>query len=251
MTDTTTTPRKRGRPRLTQSDAERAERIRVYQRDYGLKRRAKNAEAIRAYAREHRAARMRENPEAVLEAEREASRRSRAKRRIEPVRSADRDRIGRFRRVPRPADVGRPLLAGRGRPPLVEQDQRAPLGYGRHDRRAFLGPPFIGQARPRFADLANIDAGEACAPGTLPEPLEVAIEQQALWPRLQSAHANQREAHVQISAASALGGFARPIGAPHLLKVIEPANVRTENVYDRILRIEQHPIAQRHSLNFR
>src|SRR5271163_2358325 len=83
MTDTTTTPRKRGRPRLTQSDAERAERIRVYQRDYGLKRRAKNAEAIRAYAREHRAARMRENPEAVLEAEREASRRSRAKRRIE------------------------------------------------------------------------------------------------------------------------------------------------------------------------
>ena len=60
MTDTTTTPRKRGRPRLTLSDAERAERIRVYQRDYGLKRRAKNAEAIRAYARERRAARMRE-----------------------------------------------------------------------------------------------------------------------------------------------------------------------------------------------
>ena len=85
--DTTTTPRKRGRPRLTLSDAERAERIRVYQREYGLKRRAKNAEAIRAYAREYRAARMRENPEAVLEAEREASRRSRAKRRIEKERT--------------------------------------------------------------------------------------------------------------------------------------------------------------------
>jgi hypothetical protein len=77
----------------------------------------------------------------------------------------------------------------------VEQDQRAPLGYGRHDRRAFLGPPFIGPARPRFADLANIDAGEACAPGALPEPLEVAIEQQALRPRLQFADANQRKAH--------------------------------------------------------
>src|ERR1700733_10019167 len=73
----------------------------------------------------------------------------------------------------------------------------------------------------------------------------------ALWPRLQLPHANQREAHVQISAASALGRFARPIGAPHLLKVIEPANVWTENVDDRILRIEQHPIAKRHSLNFR
>jgi hypothetical protein len=85
MTDTTTPPRKRGRPRTdpTLSDAERAERIREYQRDYGLKRRAKNAEAIRAYAREHRAARMRESPEAVLEAEREAGRRRRAKRRIE------------------------------------------------------------------------------------------------------------------------------------------------------------------------
>jgi hypothetical protein len=84
MTDDTTLPRKRGRPRLPLSDAERAERIRVYQRDYGLKRRAKNAEAIRAYAREHRAARMRENAEAVLEAEREAARRSRAKRREAP-----------------------------------------------------------------------------------------------------------------------------------------------------------------------
>jgi hypothetical protein len=83
MTDTPTPPRKRGRPRLPLSDAERAERKRAYQRDYGLKWRAKNAEAIRVYAREWRAARMRENAEAVLEAEREAARRSRAKRRIE------------------------------------------------------------------------------------------------------------------------------------------------------------------------
>jgi hypothetical protein len=81
MTDDTTLPRKRGRPQLTLSDAERAERIRVYQRDYGLKRRAKDPEAARAYAREYRAKRMSENPEAVLEAEREAARRSRAKRR--------------------------------------------------------------------------------------------------------------------------------------------------------------------------
>ena len=84
MTDTTPPPRKRGRPR---TDAERAEWKRVYMRDYGLKRRAKDGEALRAYAREHRAARMRENPEAVLEAEREASRRSRAKRRIEKDRT--------------------------------------------------------------------------------------------------------------------------------------------------------------------
>ena len=77
MTDTSTPPRKRGRPRSALSDAERAERIRVYQRDYGLKLRAKNAEAIRADARERRAARMRENPEAALQAEREAAWRSR------------------------------------------------------------------------------------------------------------------------------------------------------------------------------
>jgi hypothetical protein len=81
MTDTII-PRKRGRPRVF-TDAERAERLRVYQRDYGLKRRSENAEAVRAYARERRAKRMSENPEAVLEAEREAARRSRAKRRIE------------------------------------------------------------------------------------------------------------------------------------------------------------------------
>jgi len=48
MTDTTTIPRKRGRPRSTLSDAERAERIRVYQRDYGLKRRSENRDAVNA-----------------------------------------------------------------------------------------------------------------------------------------------------------------------------------------------------------
>jgi hypothetical protein len=86
MTDTTTPPRRRGRPRVF-TDAERTERRRVYQREYQLERRSKNPEAVRAYAREYRAARMRENPEAVLEAEREASRRSRAKRRIEKERT--------------------------------------------------------------------------------------------------------------------------------------------------------------------
>lgn len=86
MTDTPTPPRKRGRPRKDPalSDAERAERIRVYQREYGLKRRSKNRDAVNAYQREHRAARMREDPEAVLEAEREAARRSRAKRAAAP-----------------------------------------------------------------------------------------------------------------------------------------------------------------------
>jgi hypothetical protein len=81
MADTTTIPRKPGRPRLPLSDAERAERRRAYLRAYGLKRRSENAEALKAYQRERRAARMRENPEAVLLAEREAARRSRAKRR--------------------------------------------------------------------------------------------------------------------------------------------------------------------------
>jgi hypothetical protein len=52
-------------------------------RHYQRERRAKDPEAARAYAREYRAKRMSENPGAVLEAEREAGRRSRAKRRIE------------------------------------------------------------------------------------------------------------------------------------------------------------------------
>jgi hypothetical protein len=108
MTDTTIT-RKGGRPR-TLSDAERAERQRAAMRKYRSKdpaalnahrrerhkanpeaqtarqreRRAKDPEAARAYAREYRAKRMSENPEAVLEAEREATRRSRAKRAAAP-----------------------------------------------------------------------------------------------------------------------------------------------------------------------
>jgi hypothetical protein len=86
MTDTTTPPGKRGRPRVF-TDAERAERLRVYQRDYGLEQRSKNREALNAKSRERRAARMSENPEAVLEAERGAKRRSRAKRRIEKERT--------------------------------------------------------------------------------------------------------------------------------------------------------------------
>jgi hypothetical protein len=81
MTDTII-PRKGGRPRV-RSDAERAERKRAYMRDYQRERR----EALNAYRRDRRAARMRENPEAVLEAEREATRRSRAKRRIEKERT--------------------------------------------------------------------------------------------------------------------------------------------------------------------
>jgi hypothetical protein len=85
MTDTTV-PRKRGRPRVF-TDAERAERKRAYQRDYELEHRSKNREALNAKSRERRAKRMSENPEAVLLAEREAARRSRAKRRIEKERT--------------------------------------------------------------------------------------------------------------------------------------------------------------------
>ena len=118
-----------------------------------------------------------------------------AKRRIESVRSADRDGIDRSRPIPRAADVSGPFLAGGGRPSLVEQDQRAALRRRRQDRGAFLGPPFVWPPRPRFADLANIDAGEAGAPRALLQPLEVTIEQQTLRPRLQLADANQRETH--------------------------------------------------------
>ena len=118
-----------------------------------------------------------------------------AKRRIEPVRSADRDRIDRSRRVPRAPDVGRPLIARDGWSSLVEQDQRATSRQGRPNCGGFVRPPFIRPPRPRFADLANINAGEACAPRALGEPLEVTIEQQPLRARLQFADANQREAH--------------------------------------------------------
>jgi hypothetical protein len=108
MTDTTI-PRKRGRPR-TLSDAERAERQRAAMRNYRSKdpealnarrremykanpekvnarqreRRAKDPEAANAYQREYRAKRISENPETVLEAERAATRRSRAKRAAAP-----------------------------------------------------------------------------------------------------------------------------------------------------------------------
>ena len=126
-----------------------------------------------------------------------------------------------------------------------------PLGVAAKIAAASSARLSSGRRERDFANLTQVNAGKTRASGALRQSLEVAIEQQALWPRLQSAHANQREAHVQISAASALGGFARPIGAPHLLKVIEPANVWTENVHDRILRIEQHPIAKRHAFNFR
>ena len=84
--DTTTIPRKRGRPRVL-TDAERAERRRVYQRAWVRTQRSKNREAVNANSRERRAKRMSENPEAVLEAEREARLRRRAKRRIEKERT--------------------------------------------------------------------------------------------------------------------------------------------------------------------
>jgi hypothetical protein len=86
MTDTII-PRKRGRPQSTLSDTERAEQLRAYMRNYQRERRSKNREAVRAYAREYRIKRMSENPEAVLLTEREAARRSRAKRRIEKERT--------------------------------------------------------------------------------------------------------------------------------------------------------------------
>jgi hypothetical protein len=85
--NSTSIPRKPGRPLAdpTLSDAERAERKLAYLRDYGLKRRSEKREALNAYQREHRAKRMSENPEAVLEAEREATRRSRAKKASRPA----------------------------------------------------------------------------------------------------------------------------------------------------------------------
>src|ERR1700722_19688202 len=128
-------------------------------------------------------------------AEAQNSMREGGERGVESIRAADRHRIGRLRGVSRPADVGGPLLAGRRRPSLVEQNQRGALGHGGEDRRALRGPPFVRPPRPRFANLPQVDAGEARASRALGQPLEVAIEQQTLRPRLQFADANQREAH--------------------------------------------------------
>jgi hypothetical protein len=92
--DTTTIPRKRGRPRVF-TEAERAERNRAYLRAYWLEKRSKKSEALNAKRRERRAKRMSENPEAVLLAERERGHRRRAKRRIEKERTGGQSHEGK------------------------------------------------------------------------------------------------------------------------------------------------------------
>src|SRR5271157_2012268 len=52
-------------------------------------------------------------------------------------------------------------------------------------------------------------------------------------------------------SASAFLRFARPVRAPHLFEIVELADVGTEDMNDRVARVEQHPIAKRQSLNAR
>src|ERR1700749_1036136 len=125
---------------------------------------------------------------------------------------------------------------------LVKQNQSAALGCCGEDGGGLFGPPFLGPARTRLADLAPVYADKPYPRRAPRQPLEVTIEHETFRPRLQFADANHYEAHRSDIGRLALGRLARPIGAPHLLKVIKPADIWTEDVHDCILRVEQHPI---------
>jgi hypothetical protein len=49
-------------------------------------------------------------------------------------------------------------------------------------------------------------------------------------------------------ASSADTAFARPITAPHFLKIVELPYFRAEDMDDDIARVDQDPVAMRHSL---
>ncbi len=51
------------------------------------------------------------------------------------------------------------------------------------------------------------------------------------------------------TARSADTAFARPIGAPHFLKIVELPDFRAEDMDDDIARVDQHPVAMRQSLD--
>lgn len=48
---------------------------------------------------------------------------------------------------------------------------------------------------------------------------------------------------------SALSGLARPVRAPHLLKIVELTDVRAKDVHDRVARVQEDPVAQRQPLD--
>ena len=46
-------------------------------------------------------------------------------------------------------------------------------------------------------------------------------------------------------------GFARAVGAPHLFEIVELADVGAKDMHDRVPRVEEHPVAERHTLDLR
>ena len=123
---------------------------------------------------------------------------------------------------------------------------RRPARDGGQDRRAFFGPSFVRPAGPGIVDLAKVDAGEADASRALRQSLEITLEQQTLRPRLQFAHANEREAH-GLNFCS----FPRADRRSTVFEVIELTDIRAEYVHDGVSRIEEHPVAKRGALDLR
>src|SRR5208337_94652 len=78
------------------------------------------------------------------------------------------------------------------------------------NRGRFLLAPVVGATRARFIKFAQIDARNADAPRGLRQPFEIAREKFLLRPRLESADANEDDAHSPFGAFSFYG--LRPAG---------------------------------------
>jgi hypothetical protein len=157
--------------------------------------------------------------------------------RVQPVWSADDQRINRSRCIPRPPDVLGPFRTCYGRASLVEQNQVSALSNSGKDRGGFLRSPLLGPASSRFIDFSDVDGCQACSSRTPREKLQVAIEEQTLRSRLEFSNANKREAHGAVGP-SALSRIPWTIRAPHLFQIIESPNVGAKDMHDSVFRIQ-------------
>ena len=152
------------------------------------------------------------------------------------------------------AQVGEPIgksFGGKMLAALVEQYQDATLCQRRGQSLGFFALAQVGAVGATFGDLGEPGPFKADGRACLCEAFEIAGRQLPLGPRLHAAHSMDGNAHDFRESGSMNRLFLQVGCQPHLLEVVELANLGPEDVDDDVPGIDQHPVGAAQTLDAR
>jgi hypothetical protein len=173
---------------------------------------------------------------------------------VESVGPANRERQGGCARVPQFGDIARKIFAGETGALFIECPQRPAFGKQRRNTQRFVNLAVVGTARAAFGDFANVQGAEPDGTPGRTDALAVARHKLPFGAGLQPADAENLKAQDPLGAsddAPLACALARAVDAPHLLEIVELANLGTEDVDDDVVGIDEHPVAMRQALDTR